>query len=283
VFLGIGYAALAVDPLPPGTITVIDDFESYWGTPAVILPTGLWHDVSPAGNSTTLSLGGVPMAGAWLEATWNVAGGWADPGNPTNYDSVAGNAGFGASIAPYNITELTRLHMSLRIPADTEFPTGEYLIEWTGDQWSQTWIPNWMSGAMWFIPPEQIPAILWDGYGWDTGNYDYSMVPRLIKGGDWLEIVVNPNMFVTWGAPLVDFDDLTGINIFAFSDQRDVDSSGASGDFKIGTDGTSEVWPKGPHSGQLLIDNIWFEEIIPEPVTVGLLGLGGLALVRRRR
>jgi hypothetical protein len=269
--------------------TVIDDFESYWGTPAMVSPLGPWSTGGAAGSSGTMVLGGTPMAGANMDWSWGIGGGWADPANPTNYDSVGGNSGTYMDIAPYDITENTLIHMSLKVPASSEMPYGEYLVEYNGDAWSQTWIPSWQSGAQWFITVEQVPAYCWDdawGYNpYVPGNHDYegAGVPRLERGGDWLEIVIDPTtMYVTWGAPLVNIDALTSIGVVAFSDQRPADSSGASGDFKIGTDGTSAVWPKGPHQGQLLIDNIWFEEV-PEPMTIGLLGLGGLALIRRKR
>jgi hypothetical protein len=264
--------------------TTIDDFESYWGTPAMVSPLGPW-----SAFNGTMVLGGTPMAGAHMEWSWDIQGGWADPANPTNYDSVAGNAGTYMDIPAYDITPNTRIHMSLKAPASSEMPYGEYLVEYNGDAWSQTWIPSWQSGAQWWITVDQIPAVCWDdGWGYNPylpGNVDYLAegVPQLVRGGDWLEIVIDPTtMYVTWGAPLVDIDALTSIGVVAFSDQRPADTSGASGDFKIGTDGTSAVWPKGPQSGQLLIDNIWFEEV-PEPMTIGLLGLGGLALIRRKR
>jgi hypothetical protein len=266
--------------------TTIDDFESYWGTPAMVSPLGPWSTGGAAGSGGTMVLGGVPMAGANMDWSWTIGGGWADPANPTNYDSVGGNSGIYMDIPAYDITPNTLIHMSLKVPASSELPYGEYLIEYNGDAWAQTWIPSWKSGAQWWIQNEQIPAICWDdGWGYDPyvpGNVDYSLQPRLTRGGDWLEIVIDADMWVTWGAPLADIDALTSIGVVAFSDQRPADTSGASGDFKIGTDGTSAVWPKGPHAGQLLVDNIWFEEV-PEPMTIGLLGLGGLALIRRKR
>jgi hypothetical protein len=281
--LGICVTALGGDE---EYFTLVDDFESYWGTPAMVSPLGPWQDTSPATSSARLSLGGVPMAGAWLDMTWTIGGGWAEPDNPTNYDSVAENAGAGITFAPYDIREYTRIRMSLKAPEGTEMPTGEYLIEWVGDAWSQTWIPSWKSGAQWWIPPEQIPAVCWDdAWGYDPyvpGNYDYSGLPRLEVGGDWVDIIIDAQMFVTWGDPLWEFDALTGINIYAYSPQRDADTSGASGDFKIGTDGTTAVWPSGPQTGQILVDNIWFS-VIPEPVTICLLGAGGLVVLGRRR
>jgi hypothetical protein len=278
-------ALLAFVSVASAQTTVIDDFESYWGAPAMVSPLGPWGTGGAAGSSGTIGLGGVPMAGAYMDWSWTVGGGWADPANPTNFDSVGGNSGAYMDIAPYDLTPNTRIHMSLKVPAGMEQPYGEYLVEYNGDAWSQTWIPSWKSGAQWFISPDIIPAYCWDdAWGFNPyvpGNNDYTGKPRLDVGGDWLDIVIDASvMYVDWGAPLPDIDALTSIGVVAFSDQRPADSSGASGDFKM--DGTNVVWPKGPHSSQLLIDNIWFEEV-PEPMTIGLLGLGALALIRRKR
>jgi hypothetical protein len=277
-------ALLSIVSVASAQVTPIDDFESYWGTPAMVTPLGPWSTGGAGGSSGVMSLGGTPMAGAYMDWSWTIGAGWADPANPTNYDSVGGNSGTYMAIAPYDITPNTLIHMSLKVPAGMELPYGEYLIEYNGDQWSQTWIASWKSGAQWWIPNTIMPAICWDdAWGYDPyvpGNNDYSMLPRLSPGGDWLEIVINADMYVDWGAPLADIDALTSIGVVAFSDQRPIDTSGASGDFKM--DGTNVVWPKGPHSSQLLIDNIWFEEV-PEPMTIGLLGLGALALIRRKR
>jgi len=278
-------ALLGMVSVATAQVTPIDDFESYWGAPAMVSPLGPWGTGGAAGSSGTIGLGGVPMAGAYMDWSWTVGGGWADPANPTNFDSVGGNSGAYMDIAPYDLTPNTRIHMSLKVPAGMEQPYGEYLVEYNGDAWSQTWIPSWKSGAQWFISPDIIPAYCWDdAWGFNPyvpGNNDYTGKPRLDVGGDWLDIVIDASvMYVDWGAPLPDIDALTSIGVVAFSDQRPADSSGASGDFKM--DGTNVVWPKGPHSSQLLIDNIWFEEV-PEPMTIGLLGLGALALIRRKR
>jgi hypothetical protein len=275
-------ALLSIVSVASGQTTLVDDFETYWGTPAMVTPSGPWADASPATSSTLMSLGGAPMAGAYMDLNWTIGGGWADPANPTNYDSVADNAGVGRSFDPYDVTPNTLIHISMKVPQGATLPTGEYLIEYSGDQWSQTWIASWKSGAQWWIPPEQMPAVCWDdAWGYDPYGGTYSALPKLTVGGDWLDLVINADMWVTWGAPLADFDALDYIGVVAFSPQRDPDSSGASGDFKM--DGTNVVWPKGPHAGQVLVDNIWFEEVIPEPMTIGLLGLGALALIRRKR
>jgi len=284
--LGIVSVASAVAPLPVGTVTVIDDFEAYWGSPAL---SGPWSGQVLPGTSNILTLitaAGVPSAQGVqsMQWDWTNSGGWALPANPTNYDPQSDNVMMGTTMPAYNITnsatQMTLMHMALQIPVGAGTPPGEYLLEYSGDQYAQTWIPATGSGAAWWIPAETIPAKIGPDSDWNYGN-DYSAVPSLEPNGVWLgDITVNPIMFVTWGAPLVDFDDMTGLNFAAFGNGPP-DSSGASGDPKM--NGTTQVWPAGPISGTLLVDNIWFEEVVPEPTTIALLGLGGLALIRRKR
>ncbi len=297
--LGIVSVASAVPPLPVGTVTVIDDFESYWGTPAMVTPTGPWSGSGLPGTIDVLQLitaGGSAQGAQHMRWDWTNLGGWALPGDPTNYDPMSNHTMMGTTMPAYNITnsstQMTLMHMSLQIPAGAGTPPGEYLLEYGGDQYSQTWIPSKDCGAQWWIPATAIPAKVWDdGWGYDPyvpGNNDYSGVPNLAVGGMvngvqgplWLDITVNPDMWVTWGAPLVDFDDMNSLNYAAFGNGPP-DTSGASGASKVS--GTDTVWPPGPISGTLLVDNIWFEEVIPEPTTIALLGLGGLALIRRKR
>jgi len=260
--------------------TVIDDFESYWGTPAMVTPTGPWSGQAIPGTSNVLTLitaGGAP--GQYLQWDWTNSGGWLLPNDPTNYDPQSDHVEMGTTMPGYDVTPLTRIHMSLQIPSGAGTPPGEYLLEYTGDQWSQTWIPAPGSGAPWWIPPEQIPAKIGPDSDWGFGNYDYSDVPSLEPNDTWVNITVNPDMYVAWGAPLVDFDDMNALNFAAFGNGAP-DTSGASGASKV--NGTDVVWPPGPISGTLLVDTIWFEEV-PEPMTIALLGLGGLALIRRKR
>lgn len=302
--LGIASVVSAVDPLPPGTITMIDDFEGYFGTPAMVTPTGPWSGTTEPLTSDILSL--VTAAGASAYGTqsmqweWTNEGGWLNPDDPTDYDWKDGIVGgtlnqpygfqisnhvmMGTAMDAYNVTnsstQMTLIHMSLQIPVGAGVPPAQYLLEYGGDQYAQTWIPAPGSGAAWWIPATQIPAKIGPDSDWEWGSQDYSGVPSLEPNGVWLDITVNPDMWVTWGAPLADFDDMTSLDYAAFGNGAP-DTSGASGDSKL--HGSDVYWPPGPISGTLKIDHIWFEEVIPEPTTIALLGLGGLALIRRKR
>ncbi len=296
--LSIVSVASAVAPNPLGTVTVIDDFESYWGTPAMVpVP---WDGQVLPGTVNVLSLvtaGGSAQGAQHMQWVWTNNGGWALPNDPTTYDPQSDHVEMGMTMPAYNINSIaagdlttTLMHMSLQMPVGAGAPPGEYLLEYSGtglpdpctgdpSRSSQTWIPAPGSGAAWWIPAETIPAKIGPDSEWEWGGHDYSGVPSLEPNGVWLDITVNPVMWVTWGCPLAEFDDLTGLNFASFGNGPG-DTSGASGDPKM--NGTAQVWPPGPISGTLLIDNIWFEEV-PEPMTIALLGLGGLALIRRKR
>lgn len=268
-------------------VVVIDDFESYWGTPAMLTPSGPWSGVALPGTSNVLQLltAGAAQGAQAMQWDYTNNGGWALPADPTNYDPPSDHASINLDLpAPFDITADTMLHMTLRQPMGG-MPTSEYIIEWYGDQWSQTWIPraDW-TDPFWWLDPATVPAIVVphdytepiepDHPWWYPGPSP----PKLWEGGDWLEIVIDPSiMWSTWGAPLTTFDALTDIAITAFT-LGDPDLSGNSGDPKM--DGTDQIWPAGPISGSLQIDNIYWE--IPEPTTIALLAVGGLALLRKR-
>ncbi len=275
--------ALTASAVNASPVVVIDDFESYWGTPAMVTPSGPWSGVALPGTTNTLQLLTAGAAQGTQAMQWDYTnnGGWANPDDPTNYDPIADHASINLDLpAPFDITADTMLHMTLRQPMGGMPTDFGYVIDWYGDQWSQTWIPraDWIP-VWWPIPP--VPAIVVphdyigpiEPYVWPPDT------PELWEGGDWLEIVIDPSiMWVTWGAPLVSLDALTDIAISAFT-IGPPDTSGASGPSKL--NGTDVTWPAGPISGSLQIDDIYWE--IPEPTTIALLALGGLALRRRKK
>jgi len=144
---------------------VIDDFESYWGAPALLTPSGPWSDTSPTGASSTMQLltAGAAQGAQAMQWDYTNNGGWALPGDPTNYDPMTDHASAHLDLsAPFDITADTMLHMTLRQPMG-DIPTDFYVIEWQGDQYAQTLIPRadmiqyW---GPWSIDPETIPAVV---------------------------------------------------------------------------------------------------------------------------
>jgi hypothetical protein len=288
-------ALLSIVSVASGQTTLIDDFESYWGTPAMLTPVGPWYDGSPAGATSNIQLmigGGAAQGNQHQWWDYTVDGGWADPANPTNYDIAVDHAFSTITLAaPYDITSKTRIHFSLRQPLGAN-RTNFYLIEYIGDAWGQTWMPANDHGVQWWMDPATVPGIVLDEGeifpDWG-GQYaaGYQAHPGTVRANEgWVDLTIDCSlMFVPWSDQVIldsdlgAIDALTGFHFGAWTEQI-ADSSGQSGDFKM--DGTNVVWPIGPMSGSLEIDNIWFEEI-PEPMTIGLLGLGALALIRRKR
>jgi hypothetical protein len=266
-------------------MSVIDDFESYWGTPA-LFPTfgGPWSEDPDPPSSSTLTIEYGDKTPQVLNDAWYVAGGWADPANPTNYDvfdqQTVASIDLVAAGESFVFTANTRIRMDLK--SDT-VPSNYYIIGWNTLElgYHQTWIPGpgggWVGWGGWF---DRVPAIAsyfppsMDG----KPEWQADQMPNL-EDGEWHSIEIGPGTTVTWFPELWDLT-IQGITIEAWSNGAP-DSSGASGDFKM--DGTNVVWPVGPSSGNLRIDNIERWEVIPEPMTIGLLGLGGLALIRRKR
>jgi len=96
---------------------VIDDFESYGGTPAMLTPSGPWSDTSPTGASSTIQLLTTGAAQGAQAMQWDYTnnGGWALPADPTNYEPAADHASANLDLpAPFDITADTLLHMALR-------------------------------------------------------------------------------------------------------------------------------------------------------------------------
>lgn len=280
--LSIVSVASAVTP-PVGTVTVIDNFESYWGTPAMSPP---WSDGGPAPSVTAMSLliSGAPYGSQAGQMDWTVAGGWALPADPTNYDGYD-HAQANVDFAPYDVGPNTELRMTIN--PDT-IDMMQYLIEYNGEYYAQTWIPGSGNyGVQFWMPADICPGIMlatgeefpdWGGgeaAGWIAKEPE-------INPGVWTDIAITATMVVPWSdvTTLEMFDALSTLAVSAWPIMT-ADTSGASGPSKM--DGTVEVWPNGPASGSIGLDEIYFVETIPEPMTIALLGLGGLALIRRKR
>jgi hypothetical protein len=264
------------------TTLVVDDFEMYFDSSEL---QAVWYDSSAAGVGNTadriLLTSGAPQGYQAMSVDYYTAGGWKEPGNPTNYDKVM-YSGTTVTFAPYDFTEQTLIKFELKV--DEVYNELNYLlIEYTGDMWTQTWNagPAAAAGMIWWFPPENVPTLVGpDGYtGPGSGNYDYTGHPIVHPSDGWVTVTIDYTDDVDWGNNLVDFAAMTGMSFQWWTSVTD--TTGNSGWYKIHpTDGT--VWPSGPLNGYINIDNVRFIEI-PEPMTIGLLGLGGLALIRRKR
>jgi len=252
-------------------ITVIDDFESYWGTPAMAPPMGPWVDTSDPLSTATPTLGGVAMGGAYGAFQLNYNGGWVNPGDPLDL-TTSGHASAGRALdGSIDFETGGELRMSLLIN-EADWATANFMIiELTGlagdgvtDTWSQTLIPAKLPTEPTTLEWWGIPATI----GFDWGG----SIPR-IPDGVWTEIAIGDMHHVFWGDPLTDHDSLTGISIQFWGGGEDL-----TGIAKM--DGTDVVYPKMSVTANVGVDNIYY---VPEPLTISLLGIGGLALIRRKR
>lgn len=269
------------------TTTMIDDFESYWGQPAMVDPSaggfgpGTWAPLGQPFSTASMLLN--TDSTQYQRDQWTVDGGWMNPANPTDFE-LDNHMGTGLTFAPYDVTTNTEIHMSLRLPQGSKIGTDGMLIEWYGDAGGgQTWIPGmgW-SGVKWWMSTDLVPIKIMDpAWGFDPfagGNIDYSGVPDLVPGV-WTDIVITSGNAVTWAAnPLDIYDAMDGLSVQIWGTSGVSDTDGVA---KLDTGG-NPVYPQMPYSGEVDIDNLYFVEI-PEPMTIGLLGLGGLALIRRKR
>jgi len=260
---------------------IIDDFEEppYWGTPALQM---VWADEGsgPSSATPTLIFGDAGQGLQAMDVDYQVAGGWQNPGDPTNY-ATWNYTGVGRTFdAPIDFQAGGQIKMQIRVEPGWDadlMKTNYFLIEWTGDQWGQTWIPGPAGISPFWSPYYEYPAVICPD-GWNPpSNPGITPNTVLIHPSDgWVEITIHDDQWVPWGASLVSFDALNDMHLQLWSGWTD--TSGASGGYKL--DGTTTVWPAGPITGSVDVDNIRY---IPEPATIALLGLGGLTLIRKTR
>jgi hypothetical protein len=264
-------------------LTVIDDFESYFGPDIA----GVWTDVdgNPSTNSAILLTSGAPQGMQAMEWDYHVAGGWSEPDNPAS-TAVFDNAQLGRDIPSLDFAVGGEFHLMVQAYNNDLTKTNWYLLQYSGDAAGagQTWIPTatWTDSTGPWWNPHPLPAIIaQDGWTYVRQPWygtDYTGVKVIHPSDGWQEIVIKDNMSVPWGTSLLsNYDAMIHFNVAVWTGWTD--NSGASGAFKVGTDGAT-VWPLGPITGRLDVDNIYY---IPEPATVALLGLGGLALIRRKK
>jgi len=261
---------------------VIEDFESYqWPSP----PLYPWQDISPGPSSAELTIlnGDAPQGGWAGQFDYHIAGGWQYPDDPTNYEPWD-NAGMQRQFEPLDFQPGGEIHMHVKLEPGWDISkVDEFIIGYAGDQFGQTWLPGpaIAEGAVFWLDPATIPAIIapdnwippWPP-GTDEHWYD---IPIISPDDGWVEIVIDENMWMNWGAPLADFDAMSSISLQLWG-------SGPLPEYPpiedIKLDGTNNIWPSWPLNGSIDIDYIYY---VPEPATIALLAFGGLAVIRSKQ
>jgi hypothetical protein len=253
---------------------VIDDFEAYWGQPAIA-----WTEDIPVATPILMTAG-AGQGNQAMDVDYAVPGGWANPGDPTNYDTL-NHSSVMRTFDPIDFQAGGEIRMQIRVEPGWDadlMKTNYFLIEWTGDQWAQTLIPGPAGISPFWWPTQEYPAVIGPD-GWNPPDCPGITVDtKIIHPSDgWVEIVITDDMWVPWGASLASFDAMSNIGLQLWSGWTD--TTGASGTYKVDSTGGTH-WPTGPLNGSIDFDYIYY---IPEPMTIALLGLGGLAVLRKRR
>jgi len=259
-------------------VVVVDDFEAYFDTPDMLT---VWTDNQPPMSSSTLmTSGGSPFDGGVqaMDTQYNVPGGWEFPDDPTNLNTL-NHSGVVRNMGPFDFTAASEIRFDVKLEPGWDLSKANYyLIDWGGDAWGQTWLACQGQLMPWWSLHEY-PAVFvnddWVNPGNISGITSNTKIIRPSSG--WTEVVIKGVHSVPWGTNLVNFNALSVINLQLWGAW--VDSSGASGGPKVDSTGGTH-WPNGPLEGSFDFDNLRF---IPEPATIAMLGLGGFALIRRKK
>jgi hypothetical protein len=227
---------------------VIEDFEAWTGTGTVVA------DPDNAANSTLQLAGGEAIAialpanaGIMTVDVYDMGATDHDIGQPNT-----NNSGYGPRWGVADVGNSTSVAASI---INKTFLNSNNGYGW-GYDLSRT--SSWWS-PMWFGGPRNVDALQVIG----TGTWDNPEVPG---DGDW----------ATW---------TFYINTSGTVTVTDGNNT-VMGAMRLNGVASTEMWLSGGRSGMVLngtalFDNITFD--VPEPATMSLLALGGLAMLRRRR
>jgi hypothetical protein len=259
---------------------VIDDFESYADDAAL---RAVWNDNNPpATTSVLLTSGGAPtdpMGVQAMRTNYAVPGGWADLVDTSNL-AVNDHSGVQRNFGPIDFGPADSFTFALRVQPGWDLRNGNYyLIEYGGDQYAQTWIPCQGQLNPWWEPYPELPAVLVNDDWVNPGNLaGITANTKIISPDDgWVEVTVTDAHSVPWGKKLSAFAAMNSIDLQLWT--AIVDKSGASGAPRVDSTGGTH-WPAGPMAGTVDFDYLQY---VPEPATIAMLGLGGLALIRRKK
>lgn len=250
MLLGLSVAAKA-DVLP------IDDFESYFSNGEL---ASSWD----SDNSSTNSTSSVQIvAGEGSDQAMQITANYVDG----DYSGVTT-----AQFTPYVAVAGGALHLSVKLEEGADWSQLNEMIVWQGGvtcdgqggvkDWAQTWIVGDQSSSGWWMDPAIVPATIGLPGLFSTNNMTHSTsfdaAPRLSVDNGWVDIIIPDTAVVGWS-------DVSAMSQFEVP----------VGQLAI------QFWGTSGQTFVADVDNIYY--VTPEPTTICLLGLGGLALLRKRR